>query len=55
MSKRRECRLDGSAQLEAALGYLKRGWAVVPAGQRAKRPIVRWQRFQHEMPSEQQL
>jgi hypothetical protein len=45
----------GSAHLEAALGYLQRGWAVVPAGERAKRPIVRWQRFQHEMPSEQQL
>ncbi len=44
-----------SAHLEAPLGYLKHGWAVVPAGKRAKRPIVRWQRFQHEMPAKEQL
>jgi hypothetical protein len=41
--------------LAAALGYLKRGWAVVPAGQRSRQPIIRWQRFQHEMPTEEQL
>lgn len=40
------------AHVEAALDYLKHGWAVVPAGKGAKRPIVRWQRFQHQMPDE---
>lgn len=43
------------AHLEAALGYLRRGWAVVPAGERAKRPIVPWQQFQHERPTEAQV
>ncbi len=55
MSKRGKETQSDSAHLEAALGYLKRGWAVVPAGERAKRPIIRWQRFQHEMPTEEQL
>jgi hypothetical protein len=27
----------------------------VPAGERSKRPIVRWQKFQHEMPTEGQV
>jgi hypothetical protein len=30
----------------AALGYLARGWSVVPAAERGKRPIVRWQTFE---------
>lgn len=46
---------DDSVHLEAALGYLKRGWAVVPAGERAKRPIVTWQKFQHEVPTHDQV
>lgn len=46
---------DDGAHLEAALGYLKRGWAVVPAGERAKRPIVPWQAYQHRMPSEAEV
>lgn len=37
--------------LKAALSYLDLGWAVIPAGERMKRPIVPWQRYQHEMPS----
>ena len=55
MSKRGKDTKSDSAHLEAALGYLKQGWAVVPAGERAKRPIIRWQHFQHEMPTEKQL
>lgn len=46
---------DKNTHLVAALQYLRRGWAVVPAGERAKRPIVRWQRFQHELPGEDQV
>ena len=48
-------KVSNGAHLEAALGYLKRGWAVVPAAERAKRPIVRWQRFQHEAPTKEQI
>ena len=55
MSRRGNDIQGDSAHLDAALGYLKRGWAVVPASERAKRPIVRWQRYQHEMPTEKQL
>jgi hypothetical protein len=43
------------AHLEAALGYLRRRWAVIPAGERAKRPIVPWQRFEHDLPTEPQV
>ena len=41
--------------LEAALGYLARGWSVVPAAERGKRPIVRWQTYQDGHPSEAQV
>lgn len=41
-----------SPQLAAALAGLKRGWSVVPVVARAKRPIVRWEAFQHRTASE---
>jgi len=41
--------------LIAALEYLARGWSVVPVAPRAKRPIVRWEPFQHKTPSKVQL
>jgi hypothetical protein len=44
-----------SAHLEAALGYLRRGWSIVVAGERTKRPIVRWQVYQHRMPTEKEI
>jgi len=46
---------SNSAHLEAATEYLNRGWSVVPAGERAKRPIIRWQPFQHQLPTAAQL
>jgi hypothetical protein len=55
MSQHDEARGRDGAYLEAALGYLKRGWAVVPAGERTKRPIVPWQAYQHRMPSEAEV
>lgn len=55
MSQNSKARGDDGAHLEAALGYLKRGWAVVPAGERTKRPIVPWQAYQHRMPSEAEV
>lgn len=45
----------GGSPLEAALAYLAMGWAVVPAAERGKRPIVRWQAFQAARPSEAQV
>ncbi len=41
--------------LEAALDYLAGGWSVIPAAERGKRPIVRWQPFQDGPPSEAQV
>ena len=42
-------------RLSAALQYLVRGWSVVPAGERQKRPIIRWQRYQEALPTEQDV
>lgn len=42
MTKGRKHAAGDGAHLEAALDCLKLGWAVVPAGQRAKRQIIRW-------------
>lgn len=36
---------------EAALGYLGRGWSVIPVEQRAKRPLVAWLEFENRCPS----
>ncbi len=44
-----------STHFKAAIEYLRRGWSVVPAGEQAKRPIIRWQRFQHQLPTMEQL
>lgn len=44
-----------SAHRDAAADYLRRGWSVVPVGERAKRPIIRWQRFQQQLPTMAQL
>ena len=35
-----------------ALGYRSVGWSVVPQETGAKKPLVRWKRFQTELPSE---
>lgn len=43
------------ASLRAALAYLARGWSVVPAAERGKRPIVRWQTFEERYPTESQV
>ena len=41
--------------LTAALGYLARGWSVVPVVERGKRPIVRWQTFEAGHPTEAEV
>ncbi len=41
--------------MRAALGYLARGWSVVPVAERGKRPMVRWQTFEHRHPTEAEV
>jgi hypothetical protein len=41
--------------LASALAYRRRGWSVVPVEPRGKRPLVRWEAFQKEAASEQQI
>jgi hypothetical protein len=42
--------VNGSV-VDAALGYLSRGWSVIPVRPRSKRPIIAWQRYQEHPPS----
>jgi len=37
--------------LEAALAYLAKGWCVIPAAARGKRPKIPWRRFQEQQAS----
>lgn len=55
MTDKRENPQPESAHLDAALDYLHRGWAVVPAGARTKRPIIPWRRYQHILPTAEQI
>lgn len=40
---------------EAALGYLGRGWSVIPFREKAKRPAVPWKTYQAKYVSEKTL
>jgi hypothetical protein len=44
-----------TSTLEAALAYLERGWSVVPQRKGAKKPCVRWKRFQQDLPTEDEI
>jgi hypothetical protein len=48
-------RQTAGANLSAALDYRQRGWSVVPAAFRSKRPIVRWRTYQETLPSKTQI
>jgi hypothetical protein len=40
---------------EAALGYLSRGWSVIPIERRAKRPLVAWLEFENRRASTREV
>lgn len=44
-----------TASRDAALGYRRRGWSVIPLRPRAKLPIVPWEEFQHRLASEDEI
>jgi len=44
-----------SATERAALDYLARGWSVIPAREKAKRPAVPWKAYQSKYVSEKTL
>ena len=43
------------APLEAALGYLRRGWSAIPIEPRGKRPLVAWLEFQDRLATPAEL
>jgi len=42
---------DTSALLNAAFGFLERGWTPLPIAPRGKEPLIRWQRLQRQRPT----
>ena len=40
---------------QAALAYAARGWSVIPAEPRGKRPIVAWRKFQQRIASAEEI
>lgn len=47
--------VDKDSTLEAALACRRRGWAVVPVERAGKRPLVRWESYQHTPASEAEI
>jgi len=47
--------MSKSTGKDAARIYLARGWAVVPIEPGGKRPLVRWEEFQHRLPTKQEV
>ncbi|MGD8325046.1 MAG: bifunctional DNA primase/polymerase, partial [Gammaproteobacteria bacterium] len=41
-----------SATEKAALDYLARGWSVIPAREKAKRPAIAWKAYQRQCATE---
>ncbi len=50
-----EMATDRPSPIDAAKGYLARGWAVLPLCSGEKRPLIRWEHLQHQRPSEQDV
>ncbi|MFP4539264.1 MAG: bifunctional DNA primase/polymerase [Dichotomicrobium sp.] len=47
--------MDDLSNLDAALRYRGLGWAVIPAAEQGKAPLVRWHQYQDDLPSEIQI
>ena len=45
----------GTGCEQAALGYLARGWSVIPMAEKAKRPAIAWKPYQSRCVSEKTL
>ncbi len=39
---------------EALRDYMGRGWSIIPIRPGDKRPLVRWEEFQHRRPGEEE-
>jgi hypothetical protein len=53
---RRQANASSSGvSLKAALDYLRLGWSVIPVEPRGKRPLVRWEVYQHRRPEAPEL
>ena len=52
----RELQSNGN-RLNCALGYLRRGWSIIPIGPGTKKPpgCIKWKRHQHDPPDEGQV
>jgi Bifunctional DNA primase/polymerase, N-terminal len=37
---------------DASRDYTKRGWSIIPIKTKDKRPLIRWEDFQHRRPKE---
>ena len=48
--KRRSSESFSGVLMKAALDYGHLGWSVIPIEPRGKRPLVRWQIYQHRLP-----
>ncbi|HYM33071.1 MAG TPA: bifunctional DNA primase/polymerase [Candidatus Cybelea sp.] len=46
---------DQNEMRTAAIGYLHRGWSVIPVRPGEKRPLVRWEEYQHRRASEDEV
>lgn len=41
--------------LQAALEYSRQGFSVIPVSRGDKKPLIKWQRYQHERANEEQI
>src|SRR6266542_5783442 len=41
--------------LDSAIGYRRRGFSIIPIKPKDKRPLIQWEQYQAEAPTEQQI
>lgn len=47
--------IAGSQSLHAALGYLQRGFSIIPVRPKTKRPCIEWKEFQRRLPTREEV